>query len=147
MKSLALIYLVLLGLAACAHGPIGSLPKVSSPDEAVDVTIIRDSSLAGSAISFLIILDGRDIFWIRVGDYTRFNLDPGRHSIGVGWAGGVSPNCIEGKLNMSFNPRSKYFFLVSPAVILGEACAKIEQLSEQQGLERVSNSTYIPMTR
>jgi hypothetical protein len=142
MRNLTPLLLVVVGLTACSHGhPIGSLPKVSHPDEAADVTILREKRIVLSAMALLVSLDGRDIFSITNGDYTRFRLDPGRYSIAAGIEKGWSRGCTEGKINMHLLPRSKYFFVLRFGP---EKCVKLELVGEQRGMEIISDSTLIP---
>lgn len=139
-KVSTLVFFTSLFLAACAHGPIGTLPKVTSAKKAAESIVIRNKNIVGATNSLIITLDGQEIFGIKIGEYTKFNLEPGKHSIGVKCFGGWTPTWKEDKKEILFNTESKYYFLISPDLW----CAEIEQLTEQEGVKRVSESTYIP---
>ncbi len=136
--------LVAMLLPACAHGPIGTLPEVSSPSTAAEVIIVRNKSMFGATNSFKITLDGQEILGIRTGEYTQFMVEPGTHSIGVKCFGGWTPTWKEDKKEFSFKAQTRYYFLVGPVDIFEEACAGIEQVAEQEGKERLGGSTYVP---
>lgn len=128
-------------LSACAHGPIEALPKVSDSENSAQAIIIRNKNFVGMTNSYTVTLDSQDIFGIRVGEYTKFNLEPGKHSIGVKCFGGWSPTWKENKKEWLFAAKAKYYFLVSPDA----SCAEIEQISEPDATKRISESTYMPI--
>lgn len=133
--------LVCLLLSACAHGPIEALPKVIDIESCAEAVIIRNKNFVGATNSYIITLDNSDILGIRIGEYTKFNLEPGKHSIGVKCFGGWSPTWKENKKEWSFAAKAKYYFLVSPDA----SCAEIEQITEQDAAKRISESTYLPI--
>ena len=61
MKKCFVFFLTCLLLSACAHGPIGTLPKVNSPDSAAEAIIIRNKNIVGATNSYTITLDGLEI--------------------------------------------------------------------------------------
>jgi len=122
---------------------MASVPSVSSPDEAAEVIVIRRKSAVESPLSYIVMLDGQEIFRMKAGDYASFKVEPGTHSIGVEWLYSWPSKWREMTLIVACDPRTKYYFLVRPRGTM----TIIEPISEQRGLELVSKSTYKPMTQ
>ena len=139
MKIFVILWVLL--LVGCASGPIGRLPIIEDQNQAADVFVIRDSSFAGSAVSLYIIIDGNDMFAIRIGQYTKFRLVSGEHYIGVKCFGGWSPTWKEDSRRFSVLPQQDAYFIVSPSM----SCADIQPISPESGKEWIKKSTYVNM--
>jgi len=145
----AVICLMFLGLAGCVnlqHGIISFVPKISDSNEASELFVIRKKSFIGSAISFNVALDEQEIFAIKTGEYIKFPVVAGEHSVGVrcysAWIPMMTQNI---KVNVSCAPKEKYYFLISPS--MGWNCAKIEVLKKEDGLKLLSESTFYSIER
>jgi hypothetical protein len=67
-------------VASCATGgPSGTLPTVSSPSEAANITLYRDGSLAGWFATMRVELDGQEIYRIGRNEAFSLTLDPGQY--------------------------------------------------------------------
>ena len=146
IKSLLVLVSAIL-IAGCASGPLTRLPTIEDEKRSGEVTVIRISSFIGVAGSYIIILNGAEIFGIRSGQYTKFKLNEGEYEIGVKclvgpicW-GGSSPTWRLDSLKFSATSNSSSYFLVSPNF----SCAGIKQITEAEALKRIQNSKYISM--
>ena len=134
---------ILCTLTGCAHGLIGVLPETKNKDNASEIIIIRNKNFLGAAKSDRITLDFHDIIGIRVGEYTKFHVPPGQHTLGVKCSGGWSPWTKEMNIDVVCEPNKKYYFLVSPSIV----CAKIEPLNEKDGLKRIAKSKHLKLVK
>jgi hypothetical protein len=140
MKRTIVVLLLLALTAACATGPIQTspLPKIADPENAVEITVIRESHFVGSAISYFITLDDKEVFGIRSGEYTRFKVSPGKHSLAARCFGGFTPTWKESKIEITLQPKEKAYYLFSKAV----ECAKVESLQPQDVEALIAKSKY-----
>ena len=145
IKSLLVLVSAIL-IAGCASGPLTRLPTIEDEKRSGEVTVIRISSFIGVAGSYIIILNGAEIFGIRSGQYTKFKLNEGEYEIGVKCSDLMGPICFGGprrldSLKFSATSNSSSYFLVSPNF----SCAGIKQITEAEALKRIQNSKYISM--
>ena len=131
-KHLLFIYVLFL-IAGCTHGLIGTLPAIDDPDEAAEIIVIRESKFHAGGRGFKIFLDGAGLFVIRNGEYTRFHVASGKHSLAFARSA-LRINMI---INVLCKPKGTYYFLVSPATI--------EPLEEARGLYLISKSNLMPL--
>jgi len=147
IKSLLVLVSAIL-IAGCASGPLTRLPTIEDEKRSGEVTVIRISSFFGVAVSYIITLNGFEIFGIRSGQYTKFKLNEGEYEIGVKayvmgpicW-GGPPSNWRLDSLKFSATSNSSSYFLVSPNI----TGAGIKQITEAEALKRIQNSKYISM--
>jgi hypothetical protein len=128
-------------IVGCAAGPIGKLPTIADEKKAGEITVIRASSVAGATNSYVITLNGVDVFGIRSGQYTKFRINEGEHHIGIKCFGGWSPTWKEESLKFTATPNSSLYFLATPTM----NCASIISITQEEGLKRMQNSEYIAM--
>jgi len=128
-------------IAGCATGRIGRLPRIENVGLAGEVTIIRVSSMTGVTNSYIITLDGQDIFGIRSGQYTKCKLNPGEYYIGVRCFGGWAPIWNEDSIKVTVTPNGRSYYLVRPDI----SCASIEPITEAEAQKRIPKSKYISM--
>jgi hypothetical protein len=127
-------------VSACtAAGPIASnpLPKIEVPEKAAEVVVIRENSFYGGGKTYRILLDDREIFGINSGEYTRFKVSHGKHSVGVkcNVSFGIP---MTDKIDVDLEPKiSSYYFLSKKF-----QCASIEPKPAQEGEALVGKSTY-----
>lgn len=131
--------LSVIAITGCASGPIGKLPIVTDRSRAGEVTLIRTKNMIGITNSYVISLDNNDIFNIRSGQYTKFELSEGEHSIAVKCFGGWSPTWKENSLKFLMKPNNKTYFLISPNM----DCAKIVLISENEAQGIIQESEYM----
>lgn len=126
-------------LFGCAtSGRIGELPNISSgaPSELV---LVRPSSLIGATNSYYVSLDGKDVFSVRSGDYTRFPLPSGAHTVSVKCFGGWSPTWKEDGKQFVAVPAQANYFQISPNL----TCAKIAQISADDATKLLATTRFV----
>ena len=97
LASLAVLFI------ACAHGKTEHFPAVENQTEAAEVFVIRDNNLMGWGASLKVVLDDSIIARLRSGEYVRFYVKPGFHSLGVS----------KPTMTVPFEKGSTYHFLIS----------------------------------
>jgi hypothetical protein len=128
-------------IAGCASGPIGKLSPIVDEKRSGEITVIRVSSIVGVANSYIVTLNGTDVFAIRSGQYTKFKFNEGEHYIGIKCFGGWSPTWKQDSLRFTIAPNSSLYFLVSPNM----SCASIVSIAEADGRNRMQSSEYVSM--
>lgn len=137
-KFIGLILAIL--ITGCASsGRIGELPTVGDGDPHSQLVIIRVSSIVGGANSYYVALDGKDIFSLRSGDYTRFYIPTGDHFISVKCFGGWTPTWKEDAKKFTARPKNSYYFEISPNF----TCAEIVPVSDEKGKKLVAESDFV----
>ena len=140
MKKILVIWMAVLVLTGCASsGRLASLPKVEPGTPSAKLVLYRISSLIGVTNSYYVILDGKEIFSLRSGEYTGFMIGSGDHVLGVKCFGGVSPTWKEQYVMHTFSPGGEYFFEIGPDL----NCARIKAVSSDEGKTSTSNSKFI----
>ncbi len=124
-------------IAGCASGLIGSLP-IADEKLSGEVVVIRISSVVGVTNSYIITLNGADIFGIRSGQHMKFKVNEGEYYLGIKCFGGWSPTWKEDSLKFSVAPKSKSYFLVGPDA----SCASIKSITEKEAQEKIKESKY-----
>ena len=140
MKSLLVLVSAIL-IAGCASGPLTRLPTIEDEKRSGEVTVIRTSNFIGVAVSYIITLNGAEIFGIRSGQYTKFKLNKGEYEIGVKCFGGSDATWKLDSIRFSVTSNSSSYFLVSPNL----SCAAIKSITDAEALKRIQNSKYISM--
>ncbi|WP_321403852.1 hypothetical protein [Maridesulfovibrio sp.] len=146
MKEMKIISLVaLLGclcvFSGCASsGAIGTLPEIKNVNSAGEVYVIRESSIVGAAISYVVTVDESDIFEIGSGQYTKFKLNQGRHTIGVKCFGSWTPTIKEESIQVAVKANGSSFLVIAP----NARCAGIRQIDSSTGQAEVKSSKYVP---
>lgn len=137
MRKIVGVIISLCALAGCSHGLIGTLPQIDDPDNAAEITVVRISSLSGKMASFKIWLDGAELIAIRNGEYTKFQIGEGKHTIGV-----AAPNYNPQVIRIYCDPKEQYFFIVSPSMSKG---ADIKRVTEEEAKIKIAQSKYLQL--
>lgn len=97
--------------------PLAELPPVEGPS--ATVMIARPDKFCGCWANHFISIDGTRIARLRPGQYTSFNISPGRHTLQTTWHVG-EPMLLgfdfypyEKALTSNFEPDRKYLFLLN----------------------------------
>lgn len=124
-------------LTACMHGQMSGLPTPSHTEPVGELVVIRTSSVVGASNSFLITVDGRRAWGLRVGEYARVKIGVGAHRVGVECFGGWAPIWREsGAAELRLEPaRTSYVLLASDLT-----CASIKVITEEEGRDWISRS-------
>ncbi len=140
-RKLFVVLALAIVLTGCASGPIGKLPMIADQKLAGEVMVIRISNIVGATNSYIITLNGKDIFGIRSGQYTNFKLNKGEHYIGIKCFGGWSPTWKDDSVKFTVTPNSNSYFVVSPNL----SCASIKPILEAEAQKIIQNSEYVSM--
>lgn len=93
-------------LPQCAHGGrTEHFPAPRDPAASADVFVFRNRNVFGMAVAKPVRLDGWVIAKLGPGEWVRFQVEPGPHSVGGG----------EGSAAFEFEPSAVYYFLMTPA--------------------------------
>jgi hypothetical protein len=123
MKKMIVMFIVLgLSMAGCAM-KLKGFPK--DADGCADVVVIREIAMMYAVGANPVVLDGFEIARIGLGQYVRFKLPPGNHSIGT----------MFNSLSIDFKCGEKYYFLQSPVLFSG---FMITRLTEEQAQHLLS---------
>jgi len=95
--------LVAVFLLSCAHGKTDTFPALDNPADNAQVYVIRDNNLMGWGFSLKVALDESIIARLRSGEYIKFFVKPGFHSLGVS----------EPTVTVPFEKGNTYYFLIS----------------------------------
>ena len=127
-------------LSGCASsGRIGVLPSIAPGKDISKLVVYRVSSIVGSTNSYYVNLDGKDIFSIRSGEFTRLSIEAGEHNVGTKCFGGFSPTWKEDAVQFTAMPNTESFFEISPNL----SCAEIKAVSVEEGKKQIDNSSFI----
>lgn len=138
MRTVITVALLVIVLAGCgAHGLIGELPRVDDPGEAAEIFVVRVSSFNAKVMKFKISFDGFELLGIGNGEYTRFLVPPGDHTVSVVTKEGIADKTTS--INVMCEPTDKYYFLIEP----GYRSAKISRIGEDDAQSRIAKSKYL----
>lgn len=129
MKKLITLLLVSILLSSCEHGVTGYFPQQLNIENSAEIFIIRNKNLAGSAGSAKIMVDGRAIAYLNIGEYVQFQVTQDVHSIGT----------PESTISIPFHKGEKYYFLLSLLGIGGQGF-EVEIIDQDLAIERIENS-------
>jgi hypothetical protein len=136
----AVLCWIAITLAGCASGPLGTPPDPGHPDLASTLVVIRTKSLVGAPVSFAVTVDGKEVFALRSGDYTRIPVKSGTHAVGVKCMSAIPGTYQEQRVHLTCEDKATYYFLTSPAKGSPAYCAAIKQIEEAEALELISQS-------
>jgi len=103
MKKIATLAALAVLIISCAHGKTEHFPTVENQSEAAEVFVIRDNNFMGWGMSLKVALDDSIIARLRSGEYVRFYVKPGFHSLGVS----------KPTMTVPFEKGHTYHFLIS----------------------------------
>jgi hypothetical protein len=138
-------------LPGCAGGqaPVGRvaggiLPAGSDVPGAAEIFIIRKDisdywSMMLNTPSYLIALDGSDIFLLAPWYYTSFSIASGEHRVVVKCYQKGVKHLQEDALVLQVETQQRYYFKIVP----GSLCATIKPIDAHEGLELIRDSRYI----
>jgi hypothetical protein len=106
------VIIAAISAAGCASGPIGQAPLLHSPETAATVTVYRRPSVLGATLSMFFIVDGQEIYALRMGQSFRFRLDPGIYPVGYN----LGFNRCHGQF--SVKPNRQYRVTLTPVCLI-----------------------------
>jgi len=126
----------------------GFLPPGSDVPGAPEIFIIRKDisdyrAMMLNAPSYLIAVDGSDIFLLASWYYTKFSIAEGEHRIIVKCYQRGVEHLQEDSLVFQAETRKRYYIKVVP----GHPCVTIKPIDENEGLELIKDSRYIPFAQ
>ena len=118
------------------YGQMAGLPTPLPNEPVGELVVIRTSSVAGATNSYLITIDGRRAWGLRVGEYARVKIGAGAHRIGVECFGGWAPVWREsGAAELRLVPDRTSYLLVADL-----PCASIKAINDEEGRGWMSRS-------
>ena len=136
--------LVIVVLSGCASsGRMRDLPTVAEGAASSQLVLIRKSSLVGATNSYYVALDGKDIFSIRSGEYTKFRISMGEHFVAVKCFGGWSPTWKAESVRFVAAQDQVNYFEISPNM----RCAEINPVAPEVAAKLMTESTFISPER
>jgi hypothetical protein len=128
---------VSLALAGCMHGRLSGLVAPAPDERVAEVVVIRTSNVLGATNSYLITVDGRHAWGIRVGEYARLQVTAGPHRVGVECFGGWAPIWRESDaVEVRVETDAIAYLLVSPDL----DCASIKAITDEAGRDWLGRS-------
>jgi hypothetical protein len=139
----ALVVSAMVILSGCVgqHGLIGQLPEVKQEDKSATLYLLRNNNFFGSGVNLKVTLDTKPIFGISIGDYTKFKVEEGIHTVGVICKGGWSPGTHINEKTFNMKAGEEYYAMARA----GGVCAVIEPLTKEEGAKVVASSKYVPV--
>ena len=121
------------------------LPAGSDVPGAPEIFIIRRDvsdfwAMMLNTQSYLIAVDGSDLFMLAPWYYTNFSISDGEHRLLVKCHQRGVELLQEDSLVLQAETKKRYYFKVVP----GNLCATIKPIDENEGLELIRDSRYIP---
>ncbi|WP_345817737.1 hypothetical protein AAGS40_30550 (plasmid) [Paraburkholderia sp. PREW-6R] len=140
MKRILIAALLCMGLFGCASsGRLGALPAITGGQPSSELVLVRPSNFIGAANSYYVALDGKDVFSIRSGDYTKFRVPSGEHTVMVKCFGGWTPTWKEDGKHFVAATDQASFFEISPSF----TCAKITQINAGQASKLLAANRFV----
>ena len=106
------------------------------------ITMLRNYNFIGSGIHFWPIVNGIEVSALYPNEHISFQLDSGKHRLGVRCYHLFTPMVFEDELEISIIKNNQRFFLLSFDPFFG--CAEIEEIEEEEATNRLSDSKRIP---
>lgn len=138
-RSIAIIFILFIVTGCATSGRIGDLPTITENQPSSSLVIIRVSSIVGGANSYYAALDGKDIFTLRSGEYTKFRIPSGEHYISVKCFGGWTPTWKKESTQFKAIPNQSNYFEISPSM----SCAKIKPIEVSKAKEEMNSNDFI----
>lgn len=132
MKKFSVLLIASMFLVSCAHGITNHFPKAINENDSAEIYIIRNKNFAGSGGSAKIVLDGRAIAYINIGEYIHFQVYPDVHSVGT----------PESTISIPFKRGEKYYFLISLLGMGGQGF-ETEQIDQEEGITWLKSSVEL----
>jgi len=143
-KKIFIVFTTFLLIFGCAsHSKVGRLPELKDPDKAGKIVIIRNKNFVGGGVQYFVNVDWVDILGLYAGEYTEFDLNPGKHFVGVKCYGGWSPGPKLDGVEVKIKENDKLYFVISPNFV----CADIKKISNEEAAKRIQDSEFVPYER
>jgi hypothetical protein len=139
LRPIILIALALMITGCATSGRIGTLPSVAENESSSQIVLIRVSSFVGGANSYYVALDGKDVFSIRSGEYTKFTIPTGEHFISVKCFGGWTPTWKEEAKKFNALADQGNYFEISPNL----NCAEIVSIDSARAMKEMKSSDFV----
>lgn len=142
-KFIAVIFSLLMIQGCLTLGPkgvLGDLPALTDPSVYSEVYIIRKNKFSGKGLSYKIKIDDKDTFGIKVKEYIKLKLNPGKHTISVTTFGGMTPTTKISSVEIEMESSKKYYFLVVSDVV---KAVTIAQITEEEAQTQIAKSKLV----
>lgn len=127
----------------CASGRIGELPRVTDPERAAELIVVRRSAAVGAPVSYGVAINGKEVLALRSGTHAGFPIDSGDQVIQAWCLSDALGLSKKSTLRLPVQPGQTYYVEVSP----GDAatCARVQRIEAAEGLRLVSETTALPL--
>lgn len=139
IRSITLITLLSVITGCASSGRIGAIPSVADKESSSQLVLIRVGNIYASAVSYIIALDGNDVFSIRSGEYTEFPISTGEHSVSVKCFGGLTPTWKEDVKQFNALANQTNYFKISPNL----RCAEIVPIDPTIAKKKMKSSDFV----
>lgn len=131
MTRLPLVLLIL--LAGCASGSLGTLPTVADPAHAATVVVIRLYGFVGSGATVPITLDGVEVCQLGVDEHIAMAVPAGERIVGLRTYDPGAWTRIHATQTIQAEPGRTYYFHAT--------VYRIERTTDADGREMISKTT------
>jgi len=140
--TLAAIIFCALVVGGCASNFQGALPPLQDPLRAAEFVVLRPARLEGTAVGYGVQIDGKDAFALRSGQYARFRLDAGEHSLTVRCLSDPLGTFRSAVLRIDAGPGETRYVLVSPG--REQYCALLSKIDEAEAAPELAKGEAVP---
>lgn len=108
---------------------INAVPQPSPHDAHATVVVKRDHGLFGSALSSVLLLNGKPVVKVKPGEFTQIRVTPAEHIFGVSWSDNLGAAATEStrELAVDCKPGQTYYIRMFPQSGSGIAIERASQ--------------------
>lgn len=160
LTNFILVALISISISGCVLLPPADLPLSDLPaviGQGCEITVIRPRIMGMAGLQQYITFDGTNIARLHGGEYTKFLISEGHHTIGVIWqflgfvgcgngtCGGVGSREYYQEVEMECHAAGKYFYAIKFESVWSDANRfTIEQVSEHDSNFQLENKIFVP---
>jgi hypothetical protein len=135
-------FLAAIAIAGCAAEQVvlGKLPPIANPADAGEVVLIRARAFIGEDMSYYVNVDQTDIFELRQGEHTRFQLPAGEHRIAIRCFGALS-GWSDAAITQRVVAGQTTYFAVAPKY----GCASLDPVPESEAGKLLARTRFRPL--
>jgi len=139
LVSLLISLVVLFG---CASGQLSTLPEIEDVSKAATLTVIRESRLAGSAVSFRVAIDEQNIAMVENGTHIVFKVNPGNHTLSFSiWQAIAGGWIVMDRIEVNCIAKEQYFFKFG----LGITDNKMDLITREEAMPLIAQTKYLAL--
>lgn len=130
-------------LCGCAtSGRIGA--TLEPAQETAQLVLIRPPNPIGNLATYYVTLDGREIFALRAGEYTKLAIPSGKHTLAIkSYGGRDQPDPAAGETIEAINGATLYFTIATAYTTK----ATLQRITDDQATFAMDRCGFVPETR